>query len=190
MSASTLDWSTPALAHTQPWCVSAISTPLVLSHDAPALAQDDLDQARVAPELVGDRLRLGRRRDLGEPDERGPRSWTRSSGSPRAGRGAWSGVPWRRAASRMSGASVVAAPDLADALDADDLVAGRHGQAGAAPAAPGVGEVPARSRAARSRVCAPSREEHAQILRRVDVEPEPGQLARRGRGRGARAAAR
>ena len=37
------DWSTPLLAHTKPWWVSVISTGPTHPHDAPRLAQHDLD---------------------------------------------------------------------------------------------------------------------------------------------------
>ena len=78
---------------------------------------------------------------------------------------------------------VVAGPHLADALDADDLVArvawsAPSDRAGARPGA-------RRSASSSSRrplsVAAPSASSTREVLGRVDVEPEPRQRARRGR---------
>jgi hypothetical protein len=89
-----------------------------------------------------------------------------------------SGVRWRAAASTTMRATSSPGPDLADALDADDLVAGRHRQRRATGAGrdQALGDLPAASSAALGDFAL--REQHAQILRRVDVEGQPRLAAR------------
>ena len=73
-------------------------------HDAPGLAQDDLDLAGVAVPAVGELDRLGARLDRREVDDARPRPWRRSSGS-RPGRRRRAGAARRRAAARASAIS-------------------------------------------------------------------------------------
>ena len=65
----TLDASTPAFAHTNPWCVSMMSTPFAMRTIADRLVQDDLDLARVAVPGARPLDRLGRGRDRPQVDD-------------------------------------------------------------------------------------------------------------------------
>ncbi len=94
---------------------------LVASHHPPALAQDHLRELRVAPELEGERLRAGRRRDLGEADEAplGLGDDLLAHHEDVAGLERCL-LPARRLVNEAG--EVVASPDLGQSLDADHLV--------------------------------------------------------------------
>src|SRR6266850_2356053 len=100
----------------------------VHADDAARLAQDHLDQARIAPETGGERRRHLGRRDVRQPQQAALRlgddllaQHHHVAGGQRCA------LPLGRL--HHDPRDVVARADLPDALDADDLVARRHGQA-------------------------------------------------------------
>ena len=71
-AAPALDASTPAFAQTKPWCVRQIEHARPRAHDLRALAEDDLDEARVLAVLGAERERALARLDVARARRPGP----------------------------------------------------------------------------------------------------------------------
>ena len=106
-AAPALEASTPAFAQTKPWWRAADQHAGPRAHDLAALAQDDLDQARVLAVLGAERERPLARLDVRRARRRGPRSWRRPCARRRARR------PAARCAGSRGGAGSAASAEVA-----------------------------------------------------------------------------
>ena len=105
-----LEASTPALAHTKPWCVRQISTPRSARTTLARLVEHDLDVARVLAVVARERPRALARHDVGEAPAARPRPSRRPCARPRGRRRARASRGRRSSAPRSSPGRISGSP--------------------------------------------------------------------------------